>query len=188
MLRVRVPPHRDRRRLRRRAARRTLLGTPSVAGAAGSPPPSPAARKASAQAHRITLITGDVITVKDAGDGKSTVTVDPVSPTSGVIHTQTVGKDLYVWPEVALPYLAANRLDRDLFNVTELIADGYDDAHSSVLPLIVEYKDAATAPQARAADVRGDPRTAAARASTGRRSTTASPPRAPSGSRSPPPR
>ncbi|WP_426560651.1 S8 family serine peptidase [Angustibacter sp. McL0619] len=124
-----------------------LLSTPTAAGAARLPsdPPSPTVRKASAQSHRITLITGDVVTVNDAGNGKSTVTVDPAAGSSGLIRTQTVGKNLFVLPEVALPYLAANRLDRDLFNVTELIADGYDDAHSSVLPLIVEYKDAATA-------------------------------------------
>ena len=43
-------------------------------------------------------------------------------------QTLTVGDDLYVIPDAAQPYLAADRLDRQLFNVTGLIEQGYDDA------------------------------------------------------------
>jgi subtilisin family serine protease len=127
-----------------------LLAGPPTAVAAGTETAAPASGRTGQQpqSHRVTLVTGDVVTVKDAGDGRSTVTVDPAGGANAVVRTQTVGKDLYVWPEAALPYVAAGRLDRDLFNVTELIADGYDDAHSSVLPLIVEYKDEATARKA----------------------------------------
>ncbi|NUR97309.1 MAG: S8 family peptidase, partial [Kribbellaceae bacterium] len=50
-----------------------------------------------------------------------------------------VGNDLYVYPDAALPYLASGVLDQRLFNVTELLADGYDDAHSAGTPLIVSY-------------------------------------------------
>ena len=37
----------------------------------------------------------------------------------------------------------AGLLDKRLFNVTQLLADGYDDAHTDQLPLIVTYTDAA---------------------------------------------
>ncbi len=91
--------------------------------------------------HRVTLITGDVVTVTGVGGGKSTVSVEPAPGATGAVRTETVGKDLYVLPEAALPYLAADRLDSRLFDVTKLIADGYDDAHADALPVIVGYQD-----------------------------------------------
>ncbi|WP_241195571.1 S8 family serine peptidase [Streptomyces sp. ADI93-02] len=48
-----------------------------------------------------------------------------------------------MYPDSALAFIASGVLDRRLFNVTELLADGYDDAHSDSLPLIVTYTDEA---------------------------------------------
>ncbi|MFD9007332.1 S8 family serine peptidase [Streptomyces sp. NPDC059582] len=62
----------------------------------------------------------------------------------------TSGDDLYVYPESALPFLAQGTLDRQLFNITDLIANGYDDAHRDRLPLIVSYTQAAAARRASA--------------------------------------
>ncbi len=124
--------------------------TAASLGAAVPPveaPPS-AGTAASAVSHRVTLITGDVVTVTDAGGGKSTVSVKRAPGSSGAIRTETVGKDLYVLPESVLPYLAADRLDSRLFDVTSLIADSYDDAHAPALPLIVEYQAGTTASKA----------------------------------------
>ncbi|MFF4291562.1 S8 family serine peptidase, partial [Streptomyces sp. NPDC001633] len=39
--------------------------------------------------------------------------------------------------------LAAGKVDQELFNVTGLVRQGYDDAHTSALPLIAVYGDAA---------------------------------------------
>ncbi|GAA3485262.1 S8 family serine peptidase [Streptomyces yanii] len=39
----------------------------------------------------------------------------------------------------AQPYLAANELDRELFNVTKLVEYGYDDAHRPAVPLLATY-------------------------------------------------
>lgn len=89
--------------------------------------------------HTVTLITGDVVTVTDVGGGRSTIEVEPADPKGSGVRVVTEGKDTYVLPTSAMPYLAADRLDRDLFNVTQLIADGYDDAHRSTTPLIVQY-------------------------------------------------
>ncbi|WP_262286745.1 S8 family serine peptidase [Micromonospora sp. MA102] len=90
----------------------------------------------------VTLITGDVITTRrDANGG----TVDARRPDGAPTQVRVVeaGNDLYVYPQSVLPYLAAGTLDKRLFNVTGLIADGYDDAHVDHLPLIVSYADAA---------------------------------------------
>ncbi|MFE0858725.1 S8 family serine peptidase [Streptomyces mutabilis] len=57
--------------------------------------------------------------------------------------TEAGGGDLFVYPESALPFVAQGSLDRELFNVTDLIEDGYDDASRERLPLIVSYRNAA---------------------------------------------
>jgi subtilisin family serine protease len=54
-----------------------------------------------------------------------------------------MGGETYVFPYDVLPYVSSGRLDKQLFNVTRLIADGYDDAHTGRLPLIVRYTDEA---------------------------------------------
>ncbi|MFC5801934.1 S8 family serine peptidase [Streptomyces formicae] len=108
--------------------------------------PSTTARNAAAGAvtHTVTLITGDVVRVMSTGDGKQAVDVVRPHGAPGGVRTETVGKRLYVYPDEAVPYLAAGKLDRRLFDVTSLIEQGYDDEHSAGLPLIVSYGAAAT--------------------------------------------
>ncbi|MED7825097.1 S8 family serine peptidase [Streptomyces chiangmaiensis] len=91
----------------------------------------------------VTLITGDKVTVAANGGRHSVTSVtDPQGRTGGA-HVMSVGDDIYVYPAEALPFVASGALDEHLFNVTELLADGYDDARSDHLPLIVTYTDAA---------------------------------------------
>ncbi|MBO4205326.1 S8 family serine peptidase [Micromonospora echinofusca] len=122
----------------------TLAVTLVVAGggsAYGQPPASVAGVTAvpasSAAAAQVTLVTGDVVTVTTVG-GKPAVTVTPHRPES-IFRTYSVGNDVYVVPLAAQPFLASGQLDQRLFNVTGLVAQGYDDAHSSTIPLIVRY-------------------------------------------------
>ncbi|WP_286145515.1 S8 family serine peptidase [Bacillus sp. AFS077874] len=89
----------------------------------------------------ITLITGDVVKVKKIENGKSVINVEPADPNNAGVQMYTIGEETYVIPSSAIPYLAADKLDEDLFNVTKLIADGYDDKSLSSLPVIVEYTD-----------------------------------------------
>jgi len=124
-----------------------VTGVPADATPAATPRPSalPLVRSAGdpvtpSSSHRVTLITGDVVTVSPVAGGGSTVSVDLADPRSSY-RTQTVGDDLYVIPDAALPYLASHRLDRALFDVTGLIAQGYDDASTKTLPLIARYAD-----------------------------------------------
>jgi subtilisin family serine protease len=97
--------------------------------------------KASTGKHVITLITGDVVTVTELADGQSVINVEPATAGGGA-RILTVDKGTYVIPDQAMPYLASGFLDQDLFNVTALIKDGYDDATLKTLPVIVQYSEA----------------------------------------------
>ncbi|KQL42404.1 peptidase [Bacillus sp. FJAT-25509] len=90
---------------------------------------------------KVTLITGDVVRVKKIENGKSVIDVDPADQNAAGVQVVTIGEDTYVIPNSATPYLAAGKLDKDLFNVTKLIENGYDDKSLSSLPVIVEYTE-----------------------------------------------
>jgi subtilisin family serine protease len=122
-----------------------LLGgaaTPARATATGTP----AARPTPSSTHTVTLVTGDIVRVSDAGGGKHTVDVTRPHGARGGVRAETIGQDLYVLPDEALPYLAADQVDRRLFDVTSLIEQGYDDAHSDGVPLILASPTAAALP------------------------------------------
>ena len=113
-------------------------GTGSSGG--GTPPAkSSGAAAGKPSDHTVTLITGDRVNVRTLAGGKQAVDVETVTPGAGY-RTLVVKGDLLVIPDVAQRYLAAGVLDRDLFNVTRLIADGYDDAHVKATPVILELQ------------------------------------------------
>ncbi|MDX3353221.1 S8 family serine peptidase [Streptomyces sp. ME01-24h] len=119
--------------------------TPATAGATASAAPSerPAGRPGG-PARTVTLITGDKVTVTpDAGGGRDTLSVERRPGAPGSVRIVTENGDTFVYPDEALAYLAADRLDKRLFNVTDLMAQGYDDAHAPKLPLIVTGGNAA---------------------------------------------
>ncbi|MFI5709637.1 S8 family peptidase [Kribbella sp. NPDC051620] len=127
-----------------------LLATPGLSQAT---PPLPSTSPSSSPnralpLQTVTLITGDKVTAAVTADGHTTATVQNAAGRPAGAHIMTSGKDTYVYPDAALAYLASGVLDEHLFNVTELLADGYDDAHSKQLPLIVSYTDAAARKQA----------------------------------------
>ncbi len=97
--------------------------------------------------HSVTLITGDVVTTRRSPgtDGEAGGTVSVRGAAGRPVQTRilTSGDDLYVFPESVLPFVAEGTLDRQLFNITDMIADGYDDAHRDQLPLIVSYTHSA---------------------------------------------
>ncbi|WP_155368969.1 S8 family serine peptidase [Catellatospora vulcania] len=123
------------------AAGLAVLQAPAVA--APSKPTTPAKPSAT---HKVTLVTGDVVTVTTMADGKQIADVDRPDHAVGGVKLQQIKGDLYVIPDEAVALLGANKLDRRLFNVTDLIEMGYDDAKSSGVPLIATY----TAAQSRA--------------------------------------
>ncbi|GAA1517892.1 S8 family serine peptidase [Kribbella lupini] len=119
-----------------------LALTGPLTASAVTPPPSPAGTAVPPGTHSVTLITGDVVTTRQSAEPGGTVVVR--GPGGGPAEARVVeaGGDLYVYPNEALPYVARGVLDRRLFNVSDLIADGYDDASRDRLPLIVSYTDA----------------------------------------------
>jgi subtilisin family serine protease len=151
------------RRLPAAAAAAALLaaGLAAAAPAAADPTHDPAdsgpdaanpGTPAATVSHTVTLITGDVVTLTTLADGQQVAEVQrPDEASGGVrIHQSSCepadrshcSDDLYVLPDEALPLVSAGRLDRNLFNVTDLIEMGYDDAHVDALPVIATYRPA----------------------------------------------
>ena len=92
----------------------------------------------------VTLITGDVVHVAPAGNGRSAVTVTPARRPDGTRPSFWVsqrGRELTVLPSDVAP-LTPDRLDPALFDVTGLLAQGYGDAQTSAIPLIATYDGA----------------------------------------------
>jgi subtilisin family serine protease len=92
----------------------------------------------------VTLITGDKVTFS-AGKPAS-VSVQPRKGRENiqfVTHQESAGNQgelhFYVIPADAVPLIAAGGLDRQLFDVTELLNSHYDDVSRDTLPLIVTY-------------------------------------------------
>ncbi|MFH9725545.1 S8 family peptidase [Streptomyces sp. NPDC017254] len=89
----------------------------------------------------VTLVTGDKILVTTDPSGRSSAAVLPREDgTRPTLQTRQTGKDLYVYPEGATEAIAEGKVDEQLFNVTGLIRQGYDDARTDALPLIATYQ------------------------------------------------
>ncbi|MGV9701499.1 S8 family serine peptidase [Streptomyces sp. NPDC003483] len=94
----------------------------------------------------MTLITGDKVTATPEPDGA--VSIDDVARAPGAegsVRVAIEGRDTFVYPDSAMPYVATGRLDQQLFNITQLIAQKYDDAHKAALPLIITRTQGASA-------------------------------------------
>ncbi|MER6106333.1 S8 family serine peptidase [Streptomyces sp. NPDC001832] len=124
--------------------------TPS--GAADTPPdgasgkrPVIGSEKSKAQSGKqvtVTLVTGDKVLVTTDASGRSSAAVLPREDgTQPMAQTYQMGKDLYVYPEEASQAIAEGKVDEQLFNVTGLIRQGYDDTHTDTLPLIATYQN-----------------------------------------------
>ncbi|CAN5576832.1 S8 family serine peptidase [soil metagenome] len=88
--------------------------------------------------YQVTLVTGDVVQLRTDADGKRLVAVlpDEDDPAPGYLVRQS-SEGMYVFPTEAMRLLAAGRLDEELFNVTGLVEQGYDDASLDTLPLLL---------------------------------------------------
>src|SRR3954452_22376890 len=101
---------------------------------ATSPAAAPTAHSAT-----VRLVTGDQVTVTTLPGGRHTASVQPGPGREHIPFRTLEGDDkaLTVMPFDAQGLVSAGTLDRRLFDVTALIADGYDEAHTKALPLIV---------------------------------------------------
>lgn len=109
-------------------------------GAAGEDAGIRSVTEPSGQLRTITLVTGDVVEARVDGSGR--VLSAGLRAAEGADHGSVVwqdGEHTYLLPDGVQPLIDAGRLDRELFDITTLIASGYDDASRDTLPVIVQY-------------------------------------------------
>ncbi len=127
--------------------------TPVTAGS-GSPVTAPDAAPvqsgATAGATRtqtVTLITGDTVSLSVGPDGKYAVDVQRGKGRDAAtfVSSEKDG-EVSVLPADAIPLLEAGRLDPALFNVTQLVKQGYADAKTGATPVIATYTKGSAIP------------------------------------------
>ncbi|QFZ21145.1 S8 family peptidase [Saccharothrix syringae] len=122
------------------------LGTGGAA-AAPAAPPTPEARAVSG-GQWVTLITGHRVRVSRGADGRWALLTEPAAGGGATAFAQYArprgaDTDLYAVPREAMALVRAGTLDPELFNVTGLVRQGYDDARSDAVPLLVEHAEVA---------------------------------------------
>ncbi|GGP05165.1 S8 family serine peptidase [Nonomuraea glycinis] len=121
----------------------STLPPASAATAAEPPPAAPVALQGVGPGpHVITLVTGDKVTLTQAGTGRFEVKTEPATRQDGHrprLVTQTTPEGVFVLPEDAMPAIQAGRLDRRLFDVRYLAENGYADDRTKQVPVIVQY-------------------------------------------------
>lgn len=109
--------------------------------------PAAAARKA----VDITLVTGDRVSYREDGAGRATATVSAGPGRTGIdFHIRSEGNSYLVVPSDAEADIAAGLVDRKLFDVKYLATNGYADTATGEVPVIVQYREPASTPAAKA--------------------------------------
>ena len=117
---------------------------PTTAGTTATPSTSPAGMTAAEAATRpgatsstLTLVTGDVARLTVLPDGRQIAGLErPHAPGEPYFVGEYDG-DVRLIPAEAMPYVSAGRLDDRLFNLTELVAQGYADQAGPGVPLLL---------------------------------------------------
>ncbi|MER5754037.1 S8 family serine peptidase [Streptomyces sp. NPDC002088] len=106
--------------------------------------PSTGAAATARSTQIVTLITGDTVSLTEGADGKSAVDVQRGQGREGVGFVTTEQKgEVSVVPDDAMPLVQAGRLDPTLFNITQLVKQGYGDKgadKTTSIPLIATYQ------------------------------------------------
>ncbi|MDQ3787629.1 MAG: S8 family serine peptidase, partial [Actinomycetota bacterium] len=115
----------------------------SSAGPVAVAQPGPAAGRG--QPVSVTLVSGDRVELWGSGVS-APLRIEP-APRAHAVPFQDYWHDgdRYVVPGDAARLVASGVLDRELFNVTGLIRQRYDDAHTAAVPLLVEHANARAA-------------------------------------------
>jgi subtilisin family serine protease len=113
-----------------------LVVMASLAAASPAGAQDPAARDAVAgQLRTLTLLTGDQVRVVD---GKVAGVRMATGRETQRVWQYEVNAHQYVVPADAVPLLREDRLDPRLFDVTELVEQGMDDAATPTVPLVIQ--------------------------------------------------
>ncbi|GAA1595044.1 S8 family serine peptidase [Kribbella hippodromi] len=118
------------------AAGSLLLPATAVAGPPAPPPADPVSSgqpTPGTSSKRITLLTGDVAELTTSSNGRPSARLLNDEP----YYFGTFDGELSLIPAKAYPLVTSGKLDKRLFNLTELAAQGYDDASTDQLPLLL---------------------------------------------------
>ena len=109
-----------------------LLATTAAqaAGGAGGHRAATGQPTPGASTRRITLVTGDVAELTTSSNGQVSARLTSDEP----YYFGSFDGELSLVPAKAYPLLTEGRLDKRLFNLTELAAQGYDDAAATSCP------------------------------------------------------
>ncbi|MFF0269138.1 S8 family serine peptidase [Kribbella sp. NPDC004536] len=136
-------------RSRRRAV--PAIAVLAVAGlAAGALTPAQAAPSAPENNTKdvsVTLITGDRVLLPGGAITKLSVEPGAGRQHVGFLKQRSRGH-AYVLPADVVKDVGSGRIDRRLFDVAELVRDGYDDASTSTIPVLTTYRGNAAAKRA----------------------------------------
>ncbi|TLS43005.1 peptidase S8/S53 subtilisin kexin sedolisin [Streptomyces montanus] len=113
----------------------------------GDKNPRSAVKTGGAGTQTVTLITGDTVSLTAGPDGKSAVDVrrGKGREAATFLSSERDG-EISVLPADAVPLLRAGRLDPALFNITQLVKQGYTDAKTGSTPLIATYTKGSATP------------------------------------------
>src|SRR5699024_10634222 len=89
--------------------------------------------------YELTLITGDKLTVHEVENGRLTVEMNPARGEAD-FEKMEIDEEVYVIPSNIAKFIP-EKIDRELFNITSLIEQGYDDASMNNIPLIITFDD-----------------------------------------------
>ncbi|MGP4047800.1 S8 family serine peptidase [Streptomyces sp. 2A115] len=105
------------------------------------------AKTGAANTQTVTLITGDTVSLSEGPDGKYAVDVQRGEGREAAtfVSSERDG-EVSVLPADAIPLLKAGRLDPALFNVTQLVKQGYADSKSGATPVIATYQKGSATP------------------------------------------
>ncbi|MER6959525.1 S8 family serine peptidase [Streptomyces sp. NPDC000618] len=127
-----------------------LAGAVTPAAADPAPPLTQpdTTRAPRADTQTVTLITGDTVSVTTGPDGKSAVDIERGKGREAAtfLSTERDG-EVSVLPADAIPLVQAGRLDPALFNVTQLVKQGYADSKTGTTPVIATYKSGSVTPE-----------------------------------------
>ncbi|OLF19235.1 hypothetical protein BU204_02475 [Actinophytocola xanthii] len=123
-----------------------LFGPPGGTASQAAPDEGPV----SASESWVTLVTGDRVAARTVG-GRTSVRVEPALRGKPIPFQEfTRDGDTYLLPADAGRLVSSGLLDEELFNITGLLRQGYGDADTKTLPLLVQHTDGAAASRAAA--------------------------------------
>ncbi|MFE2417653.1 S8 family serine peptidase [Streptomyces hokutonensis] len=116
--------------------------------AAGSTVSTHPTGPSTAPPQTVTLITGDTVTLTAGPDGKNAVDVRRgKGREAATFLSSEKNGEISVLPADAIPLIKAGRLDPALFNVTQLVEQGYTDAKTGSTPVIATYGKGTETPE-----------------------------------------